>query len=387
MIKDTLGDMVIIPAHQDLILHQTSFDIVYNPTTAVNGTLLSTGGQVDITVPEGGGGGTVNLILIEFTITNSATTACSIVPTPLLLRDVTIYANSGSLFVQTIQGDHLYTDLANLSTDNLVNIGASMNITLNSLFSGANIASNTSQVYYIPIYTSFLTQTNIYMPAIKNGIIFCLNFRPGTDTVTSGTTPTISNLKLHVIGNSLPIEHHSAVIKEYSSSIYDFKYTDCIVNSIPVALSANSSYNFTLSGVQGMMASIFLVFCQETSGATIYTYTDLRDGTFDITDSNDWSLLGNLKSDYYNRSWDWVHQFPNQLGYTNFLYFFSHAASVRSTEDSAVMTGFNYYDNNTRIKITTPIGWNNGSYTVDLFFKHYATLRLINGRIQTPLLS
>lgn len=35
VVRDALGDIAVIPAHQDLILHQTSFDITYNPTTAV----------------------------------------------------------------------------------------------------------------------------------------------------------------------------------------------------------------------------------------------------------------------------------------------------------------------------------------------------------------
>lgn len=386
MVRDALGDLAVIPAHQDLILHQTSFDITYNPTTAVNGTLLSTGGQVDITIPEGGGGGTVSAVLLEFDVANITGADCRMVPAPLIFRDITIYANGGSLLVQTIPGDHLFTDLAFMTTESLTSIANAAN-TNNTLSAGVLHPNNTSRTYAVPIFSSFLTQCNLYAPAIKNGILFRLNFRPGSDTMIAGAVSTISNVRLHIIGASLPIKHHTEILNQYNANQYDFRFTNCLVNSIPVNIAASSTYNLTLSGVQGMMAGAFLVFRTGTTGTAIFGYQSLFSGTFDIVDSNDRTLLGSPKRGDYNLSWEWKDQFQNNISQTIPLYYITHAASLRSVVDSGVMSGFNYYDNNTRIKITTDASWIAGNRTVDLFFKQYAMLRIINGRIQSPLLS
>lgn len=135
-----------------------------------------------------------------------------------------------------------------------------------------------------------------------------------------------------------------------------------------------------------MMAGAFLVFRTGTVGTAIYTFNNLFSVSFDIVDSNDRTLLGSPKRGDYNRSWEWKDQFINFIASNTALYHVTHAASLRSVVDSGVMTGFNYYDNNTRIKITTDASWVAGFKTVDLFFKQYAMLRIMNGRIQPPLL-
>lgn len=127
------------------------------------------------------------------------------------------------------------------------------------------------------------------------------------------TPLTISNFKLHIIGNSLSIKHHTQVIKEYNISMFDFRYTDCIVNSILITMVMSSSYNLTLSNVHRMMASAFFVLYQRTISALLYMFMDLVDCTFDIMDFNDCSLLRSSKLSTYNCSWEWQSQFLNQV--------------------------------------------------------------------------
>lgn len=157
-------------------------------------------------------------ILLEFDISNTTGADCTLVPSPLLFRDITLYANGGSLLVQTIPGDHLFTDLAFLSLEALASIATALNTTVN-LGNGIVHANNVTRTYAVPIYSSFLTQCNIFLPAIKNGLMFRPNLLPGSDTVVAGTAPTISNLRLHVIGSSFPTQHHTEILNQYNLTL------------------------------------------------------------------------------------------------------------------------------------------------------------------------
>jgi hypothetical protein len=166
LVQDATRQQVIIPAHQVLTVFQNSFDIDVHPNTTVNGTLLSTGGVVDISIPEGGGGGTIDRCLIEFDVTNSTGAACTLVPAPLLLCSVEILTGGGSVSIQTILGDHLFTDLAYLSTENLTAFVGYINLT-NQLRAPTAVADAGVVSYAIPILSCFLEQSHFYLPALK----------------------------------------------------------------------------------------------------------------------------------------------------------------------------------------------------------------------------
>jgi hypothetical protein len=221
LVQDATKQQVIIPAHQVLTVFQNSFDIDVYPNTAVNEILLNTGGVVDISIPKGGGGGTIDRCLIEFDITNSTRAACTLVLAPLLLHSVEILTGGGSVSIQTIPGDHLFTDLAYLSTENLTAFAGYINST-NQLETPTTVADAGVVSYTIPILSCFLEQSHFYLPTLKGGIIFHLNFRPASDTVVAEAAPTLSNLCIHLHRNALLIKQVPAVMNFYQSNTQDF---------------------------------------------------------------------------------------------------------------------------------------------------------------------
>jgi hypothetical protein len=113
--------------------------------------------------------------LVEFDVTNSTGAACTLVPAPLLLRSIEILTGGGSVSIQTILGDHLFTDLAYLSTENLTAFAGYVNST-NQLGASTAVADAGVVSYTILILSCFLEQSHFYLLTLKGGIIFCLNF-------------------------------------------------------------------------------------------------------------------------------------------------------------------------------------------------------------------
>lgn len=379
IVRDATGDGVIIPVHQDVSLRQKSFDVSFPPTTAVNGNLLTTGGSVDVTIPEGAGRGAVNNILVQFDITNSTGAACTLSPAPLLLRQVEVIVNGGQV-VQTIYGDHLFTDLAYLSTENLTAMAANMNTTA-TLGSGTSIANNGTVTYTFPLLSCFISQSHIYLPAIQGPVIFRLYFKPGTETTENGATPTIANLRLRVIGDILSAKHAQDKMSEYTKNTLDFRFPYCAKIEVPITIPASTTTSLTLSGLEGMIAGGFLIFRVSTTGAGSHTYASLATGSYDIVDASNTSLFGAPKQAQYALVWDWQQQFGNTVGSSEALYPVVHAAQLQALIQKGQMTGFEYYENQNRLNVTTDSSWTTGTYYVCFLAKQYAVMRIINGRI------
>jgi len=227
----------------------------------------------------------------------------------------------------------------------------------------------------------------MYLPAIKNGLTFHLNFRASTDTLEAGAAPSIANIWLHIVGNSLPYKHANKMVKQYQTNTLDFCFTNIVVNQITSSVAASSTYSLTLSGLSGMLAGGFIVFRTGSSGAALRTFSSLASGQFDIVDSSDRTLLGGYKPAAYNLIWDWQRLFGNDIGSNQPIYVVAHASSLQSFVQQGVMTGFNFYDGNNRLKFTTDSSWTSGTYNISYLAKQYAIIRLINGRIEVPYLS
>lgn len=381
-VKDGSGQYITIPAHQNLSIYQNAFDIELSPTTGAHSNLLSTGGAVEININENGGGGFLDRVLIEFDVTNSSGAACTLVPSPLLIDNVQIMTMGAGNLLQTIPGDHLFTDLAYLSDNNLATIASYLNSTA-SLGAPTAIAAGATVDYAVPILSSFFTQGHIYLPAIKGGgFLIRVNFRSSSDTLQSGAVPTISNIKLHLHGATLPKDDHDRVVAQYASSILHFKFSNSFASHFPVSISANNPVSLTLTSMTGVYAGGFLIIRASQTKADLHTYVPLGNGRFNITDGNNNSLNGIPKRGEFNRVWDWQNQFDNTVSTSKAIYVVSHGPSLKTFLDHGTVSGCNTYDGLNKIELYPDSTWTTGSYVVSYLAKQYATLRVENGFVK-----
>jgi hypothetical protein len=376
---DGHGITSIIPAAQNLTLHQTTFDQDFAPSTAVNSNLLSVGGSVLIPVSEGSGGGTVNQVFIRFEVANSTGASCTLVPVPLLFESIELLAN-GSNIIHRIPGDHLFTDLAYLTTENLTAFAHSLNTTA-TLGAPTAIANGDTIVYFLPVMNCPLAQAHVYLPAIKGGVTFRLNFRPSSQTLEAGAAPTLNNLTVCIVGDALPYDHHEEMVQQYQNNVLDFRITNCLTNSVPYTINASANTPFKLTGISGMIAGGFVNFRSTVTGSGLRTFSSIANGTLDIVDGSDKTMIGSPKRGTFINVWDWQRLFGNTIGSSVALYPIGHAQSLLPVMNQGVMTGYNFYDNNCSIKLITDSTWTNGTYYVDYFAKQYAVLRICKGKI------
>ena len=200
---------------------QNAFDVTFPPNTAVNANLLSTGGGVDITIPEGAVQGHVNNLLLMFDITNSTGAACTLSPAPMLFRDIQVIANRGQQ-IQLIPGEHLFTDLSYLSTENLTAMAADLNTTA-TLGAGTAITNNGVITYTVPFQSCCIFQAHINLGGVQGSLIFRLTFKASSDTVESGAAPTISNIRLYVLGDAMSKGVQAKKVNKYMSNTFDFQ--------------------------------------------------------------------------------------------------------------------------------------------------------------------
>jgi hypothetical protein len=383
------GEKIVLPKHQDMTILQTSYDIVLNPVTAVGTNLITSGGEIDLNMPEGGGGatGTCDNLLIEFDLTNTSGSSCTLIPAAQILRDFRILTASGGLLVQCISGDHLFYDLAYLTNNNLTAMASFLN-TSTTLGEGASISAGATVTYKIPVLSSFLTCSNIFLPGIRGGLRFRLTFRPSTDTVISGTAPLIGNVRMHLHGQAQPQDFVSKIIKQYWTNVQEFRFPVSQNFEVSQALTASSSNSFQLSSLTGLIAGGFLILRTSTTGTGNYTLTSINNGTFDIVDGSDRSLLGVPTKGTHNIAFDWQRQFNNTVTTTTPIYVVAHAQSLQMLLQDGNNTGFGVYDGNNRLKLQFDSTLGSATYQINFLAKQYAILRLENGAIlQPPILS
>jgi hypothetical protein len=183
------------------------------------------------------------------------------------------------------------------------------------------------------------------------------------------------------MGDGLPYGQGEAMVAEYSKSTLDFRMVTQVDNQNTQAIAASSTIPLTLTGMQGMFAGGFIIIRTGSTGAALRTYTSLAGGYFDIADASDRTLLGSVKYASFNSTFDWQRMFGNTIGNNQSIYVVSHAQSLQAFVQQGVMTGFNVYDGNNKIKLTTDGTWTPGTYTVTYLAKMYSVLRIINGRI------
>ena len=196
----------------------------------------------------------------------------------------------------------------------------------------------------------------------------------------SGAAPTISNIRLNVLGNALSKDIQIRKVAEAFSSTHNYRFTNCIKTELPVPISASGTTFVQLGGLEGMIAGGFLVLRTNTTGAAAHTFVSLASGSYDVVDGSSVTLIGGPKQAQYAQVWDWQRLFGNTIGSSQAIYPVAHAASLQAFMTQGVMTGFQFYDSQNRINITTDSTWTLGTYYVCYLTKQYSIVRIKNGK-------
>lgn len=379
------GEQVYI--HRSANATEVSADALVSiqPTTTVPNTLNSA--QVQFR-PQDGITDRFDHAYLKINVSNNSGATTVITPTPFLLSYWQLFGANGNVLLLQQYATEIWLEICAffdysdwLITQELIGSNA------NYSAAGITIANGASTNLYIPLITLF-TAARLYLPGMKDQLLFNFQFAPSSINVITGTTPTVNTMQLLFRGAYDAPSVRQMKMQMYRSLNLDFPYLGVQRSTYQYTLAASTTYNIQLSGFAGIACCLFItVRAVPITSSNVATYVAAINN-FDVQDQNGQSLLGyylrdvadtiNFRSDQQIMSLEY---FDNAFSLNSFFYFVSWSRSPKtdmltgSSHGFCALTGFEV------LKITTNSGLSGGSYQVDVWARTYETLRCRAGEL------
>lgn len=335
------------------VLNTFTNNVKQSATTNL-GSILASGGQVDIPIPAK----TVQIvdkITLLLGITNStgaATTLCNAIQ---LIDNIQLWARNQQVCLSQIDGDYLYC-MTSLYKSTAWSLRSSLMNTTAQWGNGAAIANGTTVQYFIPLEGSLFNQAKLNIEQIDGDFTLRIQFRPFSVTnAAAGTAPSLNEAS--VIINQINLDNLDAMRKRqvYQNNNVSLRYLDSMPQKFPgQALQPSQTYEYTLSALKGMVSHIF--FFVRSSGVTGNNLKSFQAiNTFDILDSSGVSIINYPQPGAFNLSHEYPEIFPDSsFSLYNNVYCYSFALSPLDGYSNGFQTGYYVFTGNERLRINTP---------------------------------
>lgn len=288
---------------------------------------ILSGGPIDIPIRSGSGFGHVNNEIIKFNIQNTSGSDSELISDASLWIDYIEYLSPEDAVVQKIYGkEDLYekTDVYNSKEWKVKSKlrGADKNWRKKNFI----LASGESKVIYIDLLSCFLKTCGIFLPALEGESIMRIHFRPSSDTLISGSVPTMTSLELLIDTAYMSNVDFRDEMKNYKENVLDFRYPFTVTHPFSQSMAPDTTYDFVLNGFNGLFTELrFVVQPSVRTGNNLKTYYRIKE--FEILDESGTNVIGgSYKTHEETQYIDYSHHYDNDQNLHLNIYRYSFSA-------------------------------------------------------------
>jgi len=354
-----------------------------NPVTSVPSSLSNA--TVDFRI-DNGIVDVLQYISLHMYLTNNTGGNATLVGAPLWILRLEVFGNEGSTLLSTITGDDLYQQYLFLSRNNYESQSTACGLSASTYNStGATIADTASVEFVCPIYHWFKS-VGISPAFLRSGLLLRFVFNSTAMTHITGTAMTCTSLSCTIRGKKLKEEAKNALREIYSPhSRIPLSLSHLMIDRMQVtqALVANQVFQISLTGLRGVCS--FLLFTIRTSANTASAtgqLSYLRADTWDILDSSNGSLVGNLRRTNALQQVDWSNNFQNEAWNQKQFHMMSWSADPQGDYAHGTNSGYALLTGSEKISITVPSTFASTTYFIEIKAFIHANLVLDKGQLR-----
>ena len=294
----------------------------------------------------------------------------------LSIDQLRLLTSNGNDLICQLTGKDLFNNLIMLTESEFANASA-YNNTSTTWGLGSGFGAGQTTDLYLPLLGLPWDGNERFPLMFSSDLILELRLKPSSEWIESGTPAdiTFSQMKLYLDS----MEYSPSVELALSSSIkngsYKFAYTDTLVYKNALTLAASSTYEFTLSSINGLVALLFIGVYSATSGAGNRLPTAMQ--SYQILDSDGSNICGgSVIPTEYNKIEILDHFSHSSLPrHLDGIIIHSFCSDPDRTMIENVPSGAFPFDGFQRLSITTPAGLGGGTYTVEVSARVYSVIQ------------
>jgi hypothetical protein len=366
--------MAATPPNQRPLMKRCGSQYIVNSTTPASGSSASQIMQWRIQQ--------INKIVdrayLRITFNNGTATVCNFNPF-MAIQQIRLLSGNGSQVIANLQGgglDQLRQFAYLLTESQVANFSQDTNIST-VLGLGSGIPASSSRTFILPLWCMPWQGVNdqFSLNFGQNDLILEVTTQDAAQYVEAGTasTLTISNPQLILNVVEPTMEYRNQITAAIRDRTYKFAYVDTQLYTSTQTLNASTEYNFTLSSINGLVATLLIGVYDISTPAG--RRTPIAVESYYITDSAGQNILGgNTITSDYNRM-EKAQHFEDTLApryFNEILESFAERPDLTMKEQ--IGTGVYYFDGFQRLYLTTPATWTNGSYQVNVSARIYTVL-------------
>lgn len=253
-------------------------------------TCLQNGTEAIIYLDRNAGSGHQNQLYARMVIQNNTGSACELVNAPHLIDQIEKFTPSGTS-IQVTYGQELWNNLVRYHSQEEWNKIARLLNSNRNYGRGKPIPNGATVVYYVPLISNFLDVAQFPSYVIDGDLKISIRFRNPSQTVISGSAPTLVDLTIESHMEQLPSHKLNAYRQKYKSQVHHFFIPYIRRQTFNQVLNVNQTYEVNLSSIKGDVVWVDLfVRNSNSTGINLRNYLPLT--SFEWLDHNGDQLNG-----------------------------------------------------------------------------------------------
>ena len=351
-----------------------------NPSTTIAAALLN-GGQCEFRI-ESGIADVIDYCMIKLQVSNATGGAVVLAPAQMLINSIQVWAQNGSNLLNTVYGHELYLGNAFLPRNEYENFCDGLGLTTAYASAATSIANGSTATLYIPIFQPFMP-SKLHPAGLQGNLLVRVLFNTTALTHVSGSLLDVSNCVLNLRSRDQPNALQSEQENFYTGPIpLSLCFQNIQRQSVVMTLAASSTYSITLSGINGIVSTLFWTIRPAAiTASNCITYYAPQD--FDIQTSDGSSLIGFTRRTGTEALWDYAECFDNL--FRKNVNFNCVPFSNDPVNDYANGSNYGYmpFTSFEKLSFTTASTLVGASYTIDIIAFVHDNINIVNGRAQS----
>jgi len=223
---------------------------------------------VQIKLDRGSGSGHIQEVWFRFQVANSGESSIRMIPAPLWIQNITFQTPSGETIHQ-IDGTALWLmTIGNYDADSWASISQIVNSSLDYQI-GEEIYAGDTNIYYVPIISSFLSTCDFFLPAVDGAMMVTVQFQPSQTiripfvSPDDGNMLTLPDFSLVASMEQMRPEDLRRQKDQYRNGRFDFIIPYIRRQTVTQTWNANAQYQIDLSAIKGDV--VFALFVLRNS--------------------------------------------------------------------------------------------------------------------------
>ena len=221
------------------------------PSTSISSGLLN-GGTVDFRLEQSVD--CIDYLSIKISVQNATGSACTIVPSQMLIQRVDVWANNGGNLLCQFFGQELFLSNIFLSTNEFLNMSGGLKLGANYQNDGVAYANGDTDLLYLHLFQPFYP-TKLMQEGLKSNLLIRVLFNTQAMNLVSGSgLPDVTNIECLITGRDQPDFINKQMLTYYRDPQIPIQlnFTNIQRMTQTLTLSPSSNYNMVLSSILGV---------------------------------------------------------------------------------------------------------------------------------------